>query len=714
MKKILFLISIASITLISCDMPLKEIKYNSPYDRGGTSYKNVNATFSPTDGSINASSNTPIVITFDRAVVQTGWTVTIHGTPYSSGTFDITGKILTIQPTGFLPRDTTVTVELKDFICSEAGYIAELRVNTKFTFKVKSGPTAVITPANAAANITPDSNLVIAFSEAMNQANSWSVSAGGTLYDKNSSGISWSGNTLTINPPGTFARSANVAVSLTGFTASLDNAAFAGTPSLSFTTIAPPGATFNPANGASNLGTGADITIYFTEATNQTNSWSINVNGTVFDKNSTSTSWSGNNLTVNPSFTYGRSSSVSVTLSGFTAALDGAAYAGSTTLSFGTTGAPTATFSPLNGVTGVNPDSNIVVTFSESMNQSNSWSVNVGGTVYDKNSTTTSWSGNALTINPTGTFGRSASVSVSLSGFAAVVDNASYGGTTSFSFTVLALPTVTFSPVNGTIDVFPETNIVLTFSEAMNTGNSWNVTVNSAVYDKNSTTTTSWSGNALTINPTTDFTVKLVNVSLTGFAALSDSAAITGSSTISFITILTPIADTGQTTSYTATFGEDHDYVDVPNARSFTGPTQHGTYTSDYTTRDNVTGLIWKTCSEGQSGADCGTGTATTYTWANAVTACTNLNSVNSSNGYYGRKDWRLPMIEELNTLPDSGTINPAINLMYFPGTITSFYWSSSTYVNATSYAWSVKFNAGYVYDSIKTSNYYVRCVSGP
>jgi hypothetical protein len=172
------------------------------------------------------------------------------------------------------------------------------------------------------------------------------------------------------------------------------------------------------------------------------------------------------------------------------------------------------------------------------------------------------------------------------------------------------------------------------------------------------------------------------------------------------------IMDTGQTGDYTATFGEDSDYVDLPNARSYTGPTQHLTYTDDYTTKDNVTGLIWKTCSEGQTGETC-TGTASTYTWANAFAPCEALNAANSGAGYAGRTDWHLPTIEELNTLPDYGRFNPAINTVYFPGTASSSYWSSSTGVGTTDYAWSVFFYYGLTNSFYKTNSYYVRCVSG-
>jgi fibronectin type 3 domain-containing protein len=188
-----------------------------------------------------------------------------------------------------------------------------------------------------------------------------------------------------------------------------------------------------------------------------------------------------------------------------------------------------------------------------------------------------------------------------------------------------------------------------------------------------------------------------------------------------------PVADTGQSSCYNASSTQacgdttnfprqDADFVDIPNARSFTGPTQHTTYTSDYTTKDNVTGLIWKTCSEGVSGSTCLIGTAGTYTWDNAQTQCTSLNSLNSGAGYAGRTTWRLPAIEELYSLPNYGAFNPAIDTVKFPATVSGNYWSATTNANSTTNAWNVYFRYGDASPSyLKTNLYYVRCVcTGP
>ncbi len=92
------------------------------------------------------------------------------------------------------------------------------------------------------------------------------------------------------------------------------------------------------------------------------------------------------------------------------------------------------------------------------------------------------------------------------------------------------------------------------------------------------------------------------------------------------------------------------------------------------------------------------------------------LNSLNIGNGYAVRKTWRLPSRQELETLPDYGLPSPTINVIAFPATVALEYWSSTTYAPSTANAWSVSFaynGNALEYFYLKTSNYYMRCVSG-
>ena len=130
----------------------------------------------------------------------------------------------------------------------------------------------------------------------------------------------------------------------------------------------------------------------------------------------------------------------------------------------------------------------------------------------------------------------------------------------------------------------------------------------------------------------------------------------------------------------------------------------HFTDNGDSTITDNATGLMWKQCSEGQSGASCGTGSATSLTWANALLACEADTTASNT-------DWRLPNVNELSSIIDFGGSVPAINATYFPATGSNNYWSSTTYNQSGSFAYEVFFDDGGrdVYN--KTTTIKVRCV---
>lgn len=80
-----------------------------------------------------------------------------------------------------------------------------------------------------------------------------------------------------------------------------------------------------------------------------------------------------------------------------------------------------------------------------------------------------------------------------------------------------------------------------------------------------------------------------------------------------------------------------------------------------------------------------------------------------------GFTDWRLPTINELQTIVNYGAYNPAIHKEIFPGIKSSWYWSATSYAGDSTVAWVVDFSAGGVDGTYKTDSYYVRCVrSGP
>lgn len=154
------------------------------------------------------------------------------------------------------------------------------------------------------------------------------------------------------------------------------------------------------------------------------------------------------------------------------------------------------------------------------------------------------------------------------------------------------------------------------------------------------------------------------------------------------------LPDTGQTQSYTATFGEDNDYQPAATQMSYTN-------NGDGTTTDTRTGLMW--VKDGNS-AGCNNGNP--LTWEQALTFCEGLN-------YAGYSDWRLPNRRELFSVVDCGASGIGINTAYFINTKSDSYWTSTTQ-NPT-FAWVVHFNIGAVVGHGKTLSTYVRCVrAGP
>lgn len=169
--------------------------------------------------------------------------------------------------------------------------------------------------------------------------------------------------------------------------------------------------------------------------------------------------------------------------------------------------------------------------------------------------------------------------------------------------------------------------------------------------------------------------------------------------------------DTGQTNSYTDTFGEDSDYE---GPRSYTKLGYGDVELPDTATqadgwlmtRDNVTGLIWEIKTDDGSIHD----KDNRYTW---YTASSTFIAAVNNDIFGGHNDWRMSTVKELTTLVNSNIPypGPTIDTSYFPGTVSSIYWSSTTYASYTSYAWLVYFGYGDVYYYYKSYSYRMRAV---
>jgi len=128
------------------------------------------------------------------------------------------------------------------------------------------------------------------------------------------------------------------------------------------------------------------------------------------------------------------------------------------------------------------------------------------------------------------------------------------------------------------------------------------------------------------------------------------------------------------------------------------GPFDNFIDNGDGTVTNTDTGLMWQKDIDPDS----------TYNWQQALSYCDNLTLA-------GYSDWRLPNSSELQSVIDYTRLKPAIDITYFPNTVSSYYWSSTTYVDAPVYAWKVGFLYGgmsfdYKYDG---PTFYVRAVRG-
>lgn len=117
----------------------------------------------------------------------------------------------------------------------------------------------------------------------------------------------------------------------------------------------------------------------------------------------------------------------------------------------------------------------------------------------------------------------------------------------------------------------------------------------------------------------------------------------------------------------------------------------------DGTITDTKTELMWKRCSEGQTGEQCDAGYVTNFTWRESLNY---IENANITGGFSSYSDWRLPNRKELESLVEEACYSPAINMNIFPNTPNLFYWSSSRYPASTIYVWGVNFEAGDSYPS--------------
>ena len=118
---------------------------------------------------------------------------------------------------------------------------------------------------------------------------------------------------------------------------------------------------------------------------------------------------------------------------------------------------------------------------------------------------------------------------------------------------------------------------------------------------------------------------------------------------------------------------------------------------------DTKTGLTWNICPEqfkysnGHCGGNIGNGE---FTWDQAAKQFSNLPD-----------GWRLPSIQELQSIVEKRCSDPSINGHVFPDTPAVWFWSSSAFAGDADYAYAVYFGRGLVGTELKINTFYIRLV---
>jgi len=566
------------------------------------------------------------------------------------------------------------------------------------------------TPEANATNVAINSAVSVTFSKEMN-ASSVDTSTG-SLKDSAGNAIAGSvassSNTFTFTPSSDLSYSSTYTATLTTAMKDINGNALANDYSWSFTTGTAPDTTpptldsTTPADNATGVQVDSYITLVFSEAIKPSSATSSSIVLKDSSDNTITTTISfidTKTIKVTPNANLNTLTVYTLTIT--TGITDDAnnPLASNQTLSF-TTVNSTPSANDFTYGTAIGGSAKTFNWKSES-NASDSDGHTLSATVKTQGSKgTSSINGDNITYTPSANKEGSDSIVITIAD--------TLGGAKDITITVTGIDTMpptisaTYPSANAT-DVGVYTWIDINFSEPMDstTLTTANITLSGGNSDKScqdveyiggdGNTTRCYPYVTTASHKLDDSTAYTLTVT-TNVKDSNGNAMANTNNTVAFTTGVEnklPRLRTGQSAIYAT--NDDGDYVasGLGIARSFTRPYDAVT--------DTVTGLEWE---DGNIVA------TTTRTWTDANNYCNDLTIP-----YNGDlSDWRLPTIEELATIADKGSSNPS-SFTGFQHTASSFYWSSSTYAPSTDNAWYVHFGYGLDGVSLKTNNYYVRCV---
>lgn len=512
----------------------------------------------------------------------------------------------------------------------------------------------------------------------------------------------------------------------------------------------------SPANDATVVATNAAVVVTFGEALAASSASVANIvlsspGGSVAG----SVTVSGATFTLTPADPLAHATVYTATVSGVTDAA-GNVMAGNHVWSFTTGVAPDTTapavssISPADNATGVAINAALSAGFSEPMAAASigaaSFTLSQGGSAV---AGTVTYSGTTATFTPTESLAYSATYAATLTTGATDAAGNALPATYVWSFTTGATPDTTLptvlstSPAGDAAGVAPHVAISAVFSEAMASAgfNTTSFRLRRGVTDVAGGVT--YTGNTATFTPAasladaTTYTATIAT-SVTDTAGNALAADYAWNFTTTAAAAPSTLTDTGVSASqcyglgitmmvactdyYALRLGNQQDGmrgrdVNTPDPADGKLGFRYSTVGSHPKTdcvRDDITGLVWE--GKTASGLRAGSATYSNYDSTRAlqlwngstfvepsqahIDAPTNSvgykNAVNGA-GLCGFNDWRLPTVDELQSIVDYGAAGERfIDTNWFPNTYSNnLTWSSSPDVARPGSAWYVWFGAG-------------------
>ena len=523
--------------------------------------------FNPADGDTGVGRDSNINIEFNEAVVNTNTSEITNSNIASlialkdsnlngsdlefTATIDTDKKIITIDPNNNFSLGQTVYVSI--LAVEDASANETSLSSSTFTVTTTGAAIATIVPTNSSTDIVASSNITIGFNTAMRNLNDSEITNNNvnsliTLRNTNSSGtaipftasINSAKNVITINPIGDFSSGQNVYVAIgTTVEDAFNNAVSAISSVFTIIDNAVPTFTFNPVDSDTNVIVSSNITITFNELIRNINNSTLtdsNVDNLITLKDADS---SGSNITfnatidsdkkiitINPSNNFNSEQVIYLSLA---AVEDQAGNATATTsISFTARDSdpPVVSFFPSNSAVNVLRNSDITISFTEAIRNLDNTPItdaNIDGliTLKASNSSGADISFDAfidstkenITITPTSNLPLNQVIYVAIS--ASVEDewdNAIAASTASFT-TIDDRLSVTFDPADGTTGLPVNTNVIMTFSDAIRHLDDSLIT--NANVDNLITLEYSFSGSPIPFDATIDSAKKIITINPT-------------------------------------------------------------------------------------------------------------------------------------------------------------------------------------------------------